>query len=69
MSSVWEGSKTEAFVQGVALGVEREQRRIIHILHKQHKPEHIELPSGVCRACRIWQEIVQVSNDIKGENE
>lgn len=32
MSSVWEGSKTEAFVQGVALGAEREQRRIIHLL-------------------------------------
>ena len=32
MSSVWEGTKTEAFVKGVELGAERERERIVALL-------------------------------------
>lgn len=34
MSSVWEGTKTEAFVKGAELGAERERQRIIALLQK-----------------------------------
>ena len=34
-------------------GLMNEFDRIVEIIHTQHKPEHIENPSGVCRACRI----------------
>ena len=34
-------------------GLMREFDRIVEIIHTQHKPEHIETPSTVCRACRI----------------
>jgi hypothetical protein len=36
-------------------GLMREFDRIVEIIHTQHKPEHIENPSGVCRACRILE--------------
>ena len=36
-------------------GLIREFDRIVEIIHTQHKPEHIETPSHVCRACRILE--------------
>ena len=36
-------------------GLMREFDRIVEIIHTQHKPEHIETPSTVCRACRILE--------------
>lgn len=40
-------------------GLMREFDRIVEIIHTQHKPEHIENPSHVCRACRILDLINQ----------
>jgi len=37
------------------MGVAAERDRTIEAIHTQHKPEHIDTPSHVCRACRIIQ--------------
>jgi hypothetical protein len=39
-------------------GVAQERKRIIEILHGQHDEKHRTSPSGVCRACRILEQIV-----------
>jgi hypothetical protein len=63
MSSVWEGTRTEAFCKGAELGAERERQRIIALLEGEcfcHSGEPYD--EYFCDAC-------QYVALIKGENE
>lgn len=62
MSSVWDGTKTEAFVKGAELGAERERERIIALLESECFCDSVNpYQEKFCDAC-------QYVALIKGEN-
>jgi hypothetical protein len=67
MSSVWDGTRTEAFVKGAELGAERERQRIIALLEKLTWTRNCLYTATIdCSLCRI--NVHEAIAHINGEN-
>jgi hypothetical protein len=67
MSSVWEGTRTEAFCKGAELGAERERQRIIALLEKLTWTRDCLYTETIdCSLCRI--NVHEAIAHINGEN-